>query len=286
MSESNDSSATVIPVDAEVLKAEAIVDTCHDCGRAFDGKQVRRSPSSPDYCMACAPRHRALSRQKKEDNSRWIQVAEEGGIPLWEQQPNETATEYDMWVCYRDLWPAVRPTVTKVASTMGVSTTDVQKAFRRWTWAARLQAWIREVNADRVAELRQSRRKMVEDHITIGEKLRAKALKAVDNLDEYDVTPSELVQLLKLTQQFEETARDAMDAVEQATAQDIDNMPAGLFESGDKDEKQLGNARGISQDDAAEVVKILAAAGVLNVGSTKIGVRQTTTTEVAVGNEL
>ena len=128
---------------------------------------------------------------------------------------------------------------------------------------------------------------MVEDHITIGEKLRAKALKAVDNLDEYDVTPSELVQLLKLTQQFEETARDAMDAVEQATAQDIDNMPAGLFESGDSDGgKQLGNARGISQDDAAEVVKILAAAGVLNVGSTKIGVRQTTTTEVAVDNEL
>lgn len=289
MGESNSNSAAVIPVDATVLESEGknFVATCPRCGRAFDINGVRRSPSNPDYCVECARSKSALSREAAKDNSNWVMLAEEAGIPLWEQQPGETADEYEMWTAYRDLWPTVRPTVTKVANTLGLTTTMVQKAFRRWTWTARLQAWIREVNADRVAELRQARRQMVEEHITIGEKLRAKALTMVDNLDPYDVTPNELVSLLKVTQQLEETARDSLDAVEQATANDVDTINNGLSIDGGVDEKKdLGNSRGISTDDAAEVVKILAAAGVLQVGNTKVGVRQTTTTEVVAENEL
>ena len=134
--------------------------------------------------------------------------------------------------------------------------------------------------------IRQARKKMVEEHITIGEKLRAKALVMVDNLDPYDVTPNELVNLLKVTQQFEETARDSLDAVEQATATDVDAIQASAYSEAGKTGEKSGNAKGISTDDAAEVVKILAAAGVLQVGNTKVGVRQTTTTEVVAENEL
>lgn len=286
MEESNDSNNAVIPVDATVLKSEAIVATCPGCGRAFDVNGVRRSVSNQDYCIDCAKSQRALSRDGAKDNSGWVQVAEEAGIPLWERQPGETTDEYFMWETYRDLWPTVRPTVSKVASTLGVGSVTVQRAFRRWTWAARLQAWIREVNADRVAVLRQARKKMVEEHITIGEKLRAKALVMVDNLDPYDVTPNELVNLLKVTQQFEETARDSLDAVEQATATDVDAIQASAYSEAGKTGEKSGNAKGISTDDAAEVIKILAAAGVLQVGNTKVGVRQTTTTEVVAENEL
>lgn len=220
----------------------------------------------------------------REDlNKNWVAVAEEVGIPLWEQQPNETVDEFDMWTTYRDLWPTVRPTITKVAQALSVSPNKVMKASRKWTWAARLQAWIREVNAERTAELRQARRKMVEDQIAIGEKLRSKMLKAVENLDEYDVTPSELVQLLKVTQSFEDTARESLDAVEHETAADVDSVD--LFVPEGQDEQQ-GNSRGISAEDAAEVVKILQTAGVLSIPGTKVGVRQTTTTEVVAENEL
>lgn len=216
-------------------------------------------------------------------NKNWVAVAEEAGIPLWDQQPNETVDEFDMWTTYRDLWPTVRPTVTKVAQALGVTTNKVMKASRKWTWAARLQAWIREVNAEHTAELRQARRKMVEDQIAIGEKLRSKMLKAVENLDEYDVTPGELVQLLKVTQSFEDTARESLDAVERETAADVDSTE--LFVPEDQAELQ-SNSRGISAEDAAEVVKILQTAGVLSMPGTKVGVRQTTTTEVVAENEL
>lgn len=224
----------------------------------------------------------ALSR-REDLNKNWVTVAEEAGIPLWEQQPNETVDEFDMWTTYRDLWPTVRPTITKVAQALSVSPNKVMKASRKWTWAARLQAWIREVNAERTAELRQARRKMVEDQIAIGEELRGKMLVAVQNLDVYDVTPGELVQLLKVTQSFEDTARESLDAVERETAADVDSTD--LFVPEDQAE-QAGNSRGISAEDAAEVVKILQTAGVLSMPGAKVGVRQTTTTEVVAENEL
>lgn len=279
MSESNEQSAAEpIAVIPEVLEEGVVVATCPGCGRAFGINGLRRSTSMPDYCMDCARQQRALAKAAKDDNTGWLALAEEQGIPLWEQQPDESKDEFDLWCSYRDLWPEVRPTVTKVASALRLPVNKVQRAYNKWTWAARLQAWIREVNADRVAELRESRRKMVADHLAIGEKLREKALKAVDYLDPTDVTPSELVALLKETQRFEQTARDSLDAIEQATANDIDNMPAGLFQKDDNE--AAGNARGITVEDAQEVMAILEKAGVVQVNGAKVGIRKTTTTEV------
>lgn len=284
MIESNENNDhLIIEAEARVLDIEP-VPRCSKCTRAFDEVKVCRSPKNPDLCKDCVDDDEKALATRSKDNSLWVQRAEEAGIPLWEQQPDESPDEFMMWEAYRDLWPAVRPTVTKVASTLNMSVGTVQRAMRKWTWVARLQAWIREVNADRTAELRAERRKMVEDQVKLGSKLRGKLLKAVDNLDEYDVTPGELVQLLKVTQSLEDTARDSMDAIEADTANDIDTMPNGLF-AGEQDE-QRGNAAGISAEDAAEVVKILSAAGVLSIPGTKVGVKQTTTTEVVAQSEL
>ena len=256
-----------------------VIETCRGCSRAFGTGNTRRSPSNPDFCVACAREERKAMTIAKSDNSGWVQLAIEQAIPLWEQQPGETTAEYDLWLIYRDLWPAVRPTVTKVAEALDVSVREVQQAFNRWTWSARLQAWIREVNADKTAELRASRREMVEDHIKLGEAMRKKMLVAVENLDPEDVTPNELVSLLKETQRLEETAREAYTAIEAETAADIDNMPQGLFEAEEKD-GQPGNAAGLSVDDMEEIVGILSTAGVLQVNGARVGVRKTTTTEL------
>lgn len=273
------------PIHAESLQRSGLLlPSCRRCGRPFDIGGVTRSPDNRDFCIKCARKERTELVASKENNSGWMQLAMEACIPLWEQQPNESSDEYELWCSYRDLWPEVRPTITKVASASNVSVQVVQKAFNRWTWTARLQAWIREVNADRVAELRASRRQMVADHISLGEKMRAKMLVAVDNLDPEDVTPSELVALLKETQRLEQTSRESLDALEAETASDIDNMPEGLFASADSESR--GNSRGLTNEGISEVVNILQAAGVLQVSGAKVGVRQTSTTEVVIEDEL
>lgn len=277
----------LIQVEPDVLQeTKAIVETCPQCGRMFGVGGARRSPSMKGVCVDCARQQRSVTKLKKEANLGWMELAREQGIPLWEQQPDESVDEYDLWCTYRDLWPDVRPTVSKVASVLRCNVNQVQRAFTKWTWASRLQAWISEVNADRVSQLRAARRTMVDEHIALGESLRHKMTEAVKYLDPEDLTPNEFVALLKETQRFEATSRDALDSLEAATARDIDGMPDGLFVSrGSVDGSngvgsQQGNAAGLSQSDAAEVVDILRAAGVLQVNGARVGIRQTTTTEV------
>lgn len=274
----------VIPVDAAVLRPGAIVATCKGCSQPFDVK-VRRSGTDSEYCVDCAAQHRGTIRKAKRDNSHWLEHALEAGIPPWEQQPEESNEEYEFWDCYRGLWPEVRPTVSKVAKELGVSVGRVQRIATRWTWPARLQSWIREVNAERTATLRAAKRRMVEDHISLGEKMRAKMVDAVDALDPEDLTPNELVALLKETQRLEQTGRDALDAVERETANDIDSIHMGAAAHDVEDGKPTENSKGLSVEDMAEVVGILQQAGVLQVNGARVGVRQTTTTEVVAATD-
>lgn len=263
------------------MEVEAIVlDTCKRCGQSLDGI---RSNANRDYCRDCAAAARAEAR--KDEPGAWIQLAREQGIPLWEQQPGESNDEYTMWEVYRDLWPGVRPTVAKVAAALGVSTQTVQRVCDKWTWAARLQGWIREVTAERQAELRQAKREMVEEHIALGSALRKKAVDAVEAFDPYDVTPNELVSLLKEVQRLETTSRDMLDDVERATAADVDtwqpvDAPTGLFvdtpgqaalNGGGLELPAASQQQSMSQKDMLEVVDILAKSGYLKL----VGVQQT-----------
>lgn len=250
-------------------EVEAIVlDTCRSCGKTF-GVDCERSNSLREYCTTCAPTARKLARGDKRGNEGWIEAAQEQGIPLWEQQPGESNDEYALWLAYRDLWPDVRPTVSKVAKLMDVSAGTVQSVHQRWTWGARLQSWIREVTAERTADMRRAKQAMVEDHIKLGEAMREKMLIAVQSLDPYDVTPSELVSLLKETQRLESTGREMLEDIDAATAADVDawspvDAPTGLFEDGPGQSAALpGKAAGLNEAGMLEVVNILAKAGVL-----------------------
>lgn len=272
-----------VPTAAIDIAAEGtIVDTCRRCSRPFGINNVRRSNASRDFCVECAKLERQEASEAKKNNKGWLEAAFEQGIPLWEQQPDESVEEYELWQAYSSLWPEVRPTVSRVAEQLDFSVAYVQKVFNKWSWPTRMQSWIREVSADRTAELRAAKRIMVEDHIRLGEALRSKMITAVENLDPEDVTPGELVQLLKETQRLEQTGRDALDDIEKATADDVDTMPQGLFED-ESSAADKSNARGLSVEDMAEVVGILSAAGLVTGG--KVGVRQTTEV-VAVTDEL
>lgn len=246
-----------------------ILDTCLGCGKTF-GVDCQRSNANREYCSSCAPAARESITKLKQSNEGWLEYALEEGIPLWEQQPGESNAEYELWCSYMELWPGVRPTITKVSQATGVAASTVQRAYNKWTWGARLQAWIREVTAERTSQLRESRRRMVDDHVAMGEALREKAMQAIEAFDPYDVTPSELVSLLKETQRLESTARDMLDDVEASVASDVDgwspvDAPVELFED---TTQSLPAKRGLDNAGLMEVVNILNNAGVLKVTQT------------------
>lgn len=265
--------------------------TCRGCGKTF-GVDCERSNVNREYCKSCGSSASKEAQELKKSNDGWLERAVEEGIPLWEQQPGESNEEYNLWRSYMELWPGVRPTVSKTATATGVAVSTVQRAYNRWTWGARLQAWIRECTAERTAELRAARRKMVDDHVTMGELMRAKAMDAIAAFDPYDVTPNELVSILKETQRLESTARDMLDDVERAVASDIDSFspvdaPAGLFVDSGTAELPAGASpnRGLDAAGMLEVAEILANAGVLKVSKT-VEVRRADEPIEAVGYEL
>ena len=243
------------------------LEKCKSCGKTFD-IEVKRSNANREYCADCAPAARKEARLAKRDND-WIEQAREQGIPLWEQQPGESNEEYELWTTYRDLWPDERPTVTKVSRLSAVGVGTVQRAYNTWTWAARLQSWIREVTAEQTASLRRAKREMVEDHVAMGKLMREKAMQAIDGFDPYDVTPNELVAILKETQRLESSGREMLDEIDRATAADVDMVtaPDGLFLTEDEAAQQESNMQQgrLGAAELVEVAAILAAAGVLKV---------------------
>lgn len=263
-----------------------VLDCCEKCGRTF-GVDCSRSNTNRAVCKDCAKSVRQEIQATKRENENWLEFAIEEGIPLWEQQPEESNAEFDLWQSYMQLWPEVRPTVSKVANIAKVPVSTVQRAYNKWTWSARLQAWIREVTAERTSEIRTARRQMVDDHITMGKIMREKAMLAIEAFDPYDVTPNELVSILKETQRLESSARDMLDDVERATAADIDSSfspvdaPAGLFVDGAPTEALPGASNaGLNEAGLLEVVDILAKAGVLK------GVAMQTNVALSVDDEM
>ena len=250
-----------------------MTERCKQCNKLFS-VDVERSNSDRDLCRSCAKTASAAICQSKRDNEGWLERALEEGIPLWEQQPGEGNDEYEMWQAYMQLWPEVRPTVSKTAASLGISVATVQRAYTKWTWGARLQSWIREVTAEKTAKLRHSRQEMVEQHIEMGKLMREKAMLAIEAFDPFDVTPNELVSILKETQRLESTSRDMMDDIEKATAEDVEAWspvaaPQGLFVDPDASAGVLpGPHGGLNEAGLMEVVDILANAGVLKVSQT------------------
>ena len=267
------------------------LDTCQKCGKTF-GIDCERSNINREYCRSCGSSASKDIQEVKKSNDGWLERAVEEGIPLWEQQPGESNDEYELWCSYMGLWPGIRPTVSKAAAASGVSVGAVQRAYNRWTWGARLQAWIRECTAERTAQLRAARRRMVDDHVAMGESMRKKAMEAIEAFDPEDVTPNELVSILKETQRLESTARDMLDDVERAVASDIDSFspvdaPAGLFVDTGTAELPAGASpnRGLDAAGMMEVAEILANAGVLKVSKT-VEVQKVSEPIEAVGYEL
>ena len=268
-----------------------MINKCKKCFKLF-GIDCERSNTNREYCKECDSSMIKEIQEIKKNNDNWLELAIEEGIPLWEQQPGESNEEYALWCDYMKLWPGVRPTVSKAANASGASVSTVQRAFNKWTWGARLQAWIRECTAERTAELRAARRRMVDDHVTMGELMRTKAMAAIEAFDPEDVTPNELVSILKETQRLESTARDMLDDVERAVASDIDSFspvdaPAGLFVDSGNAELPAGvsPSRGLGTADMMEVAEILANAGVLKVSKT-VEVQRIDEPIEAVGYEL
>lgn len=245
---------------------------CRRCGQ--EKPADRRDKHLCVDCVKAENNRVAYLRRHQGD---WMEIAKDAGIDVWLQQPGETQLEYAIWVAYRDSYPGAKPSYKGVAEKVGTTLNYVRGVAQRWTFQARMQAWMAE--CDRIT-LEQRHREILDmnaDHVSMARRIREKMSVAIDNIDPYSLKPTELGSLMKIATDLERRAR--LDTIEQ------DEKFKGIFVDAENPNIKKSPTK---QGDLAEVVNILLSAGALG-SVTQIGVRETTTREIIAkdddGNE-
>ena len=236
------------------------------------GQEKPRARKSPHMCVDCEKAENSRITYYFRHQEGWMEAAKEAGLELWEQQPGETQWEFTVWQAYRDSYPGKRATYMDVARQLGTTYNVVNKIAQRWNFPVRMQNWIKECDKITVAQRRQEILDMNKEHIEMAARLRAKLSSAIDQIEPSMVKPSEIASLAKLATDLERKARlDTMEQEElrRSEATEVENPE--LKKSPTK------------QSDLSEVVGILLKAGALG-DITTIGVKETKTTQVVVGD--
>lgn len=236
------------------------------------GQTKAKARRSPHICVDCekAENNRVTYYRMHQDN--WLDVAKEAGLDLWVQQPGETQWEYTIWCAYRDSYPGKKPTISAVAQQLDTTYNVVKKVAQRWSFPVRMQAWMQYCDQITLQQRRQEILDMNHEHISMAAKLRNKLNAAIDSIDPTMIKPSEISSLAKLASELERKAR--LDVIEQEEAQ------RDLCRDNDNPELKKSPTK---QNDLSEVVQILLKAGALG-DITTIGVKETKTTQVVVGD--
>ena len=217
-------------------------------------------------------RHICVDRGKAQNNRKtylrthqgdWMAAAADAGIDLWLQQPGETQWEYTVWQCYRDMYPGKKPSYGVVAEQLNTTANAVRKIAARWSFPARMQAWIAECDRITLAQRRCEILDMNKQHIDMAARLRAKLSDAIDMLKPDELAPKDINALFKTVTDLERRAR--VDSVEQ------DALLRELSTGTDNPEVKKSPTK---FGDLGEVVSILLNAGALG-SVTQIGVRET-----------
>ena len=222
----------------------------------------------PHLCVDCAKAERNRSAHLRKNQGDWMEAAQDAGIDVWLQQPGETQHEYTIWTVYRDAYPGRKLTYRQVAERAGTTQAFVRTVAQRWSFQARMQAWMTECDKITMLQRREEILSMNREHIDMAQRLRDKLSAAIDNIDPTMVKPSEISSLMRVATELEAKAR--VDEIAQ------DEMRRDMLHGVENPNLKKTPTK---TDDLSEVVSILMQAGALG-SITQIGVRETTTREV------
>lgn len=241
-----------------------------DCPRCGQTKMQARK--SPHMCVDCEKAENTRITYYRQHQDNWMDVAKEAGLDLWVQQPGETQWEFTIWSAYRDSYPGKKPTLSDIARQLNTTYNVVKKVAQRWSFPVRMQAWMQECDRMTLLQRRQEVLDMNRDHVDMAARLRAKLSNAIDNINPAELKPSDIASLARLAADMERKAR--VDTIAQ------EEMRRDLITETENPELKKSPTK---QNDLSEVVGILLKAGALG-DITTIGVRETKTTQVVVGD--
>ena len=237
------------------------------CARC--GQEKEAAERDNHICVDCAKAENNRYTYLRTHQGDWMAAAADAGIDVWLQQPGETQWEYTVWMAYRDSYPGKKPSYGDVAVQLGTTYNVVKKVAQRWSFPARMQAWIVECDRITMLQRRNEILDMNKAHIDMAAKLRSKLSDAIDAVEPALLKPGEIASLAKLAADMERKAR--LETIEQ------DELRTAMLHDTEHPEAKKSPTK---FGDLGEVVQILLNAGALG-SVTQIGVRETREVVVA-----
>lgn len=124
---------------------------------------------------------------------------------LWEQQPGESAKAFEAFAAYRDM--GAERSLRKLTQQLHKNLTTIRDWSVKWNWQERVRAYDRELDRQAREQAVRSVRQMTDRHIRIAMQLQAKAVRALENLDEAQLTPKMMLAFLAKATEIERMNR-------------------------------------------------------------------------------
>jgi hypothetical protein len=250
--------------------------TCLHCGR----DNVMQSRYCKTMCVDCYQAFASRNtRLKVFGDPNWKEKAEQAGVDLWEQLPDESNQSYRVFKAYMSQYPMQKPTLKRTAEATQLSYGYVSQLARAGHFSERLSAWMVECDRATMHQRRNEMVKMNNQNIIMAQKLRSKLDKALDLINPEDLSVRDIGSLTKLMRDMERDAR--IDAIAQ------EEMQADLAKAGIEGSKDL-KKNTTSESDLGEVLSVLIKSGAINTDSIGFKVtenkRGTTIKELIVKN--
>lgn len=133
----------------------------------------------------------------------------------WDRQPGETRQAFEAFRIYRDQL-SERSTV-KVAKELGKSTALIHRWSSRWGWVMRAEAFDRHLDKKAQEKALKEYQQMVDRHTRIAMQIQEKAIRALANLTEEDLSPSVLLAYLSKATEIERLNRMSAAGIDEGS---------------------------------------------------------------------
>lgn len=134
----------------------------------------------------------------------------------WERQPKESAPAYKAFSIYRDM--GAERGLRAVATQLSKSDTLIKRWSRTWNWVERARQYDdslqREAQAKAYKKAVKSLEEMQTRHIKTAVLMQKIAVEALDGLDPSELTPQDIVRLIKEGSKLESDVRNIDPAIE------------------------------------------------------------------------
>lgn len=236
---------------------------CAKCGSENDP-----SRDNPSLCRKCAIEEKQSTVLMKKTNGSWMDDAKAFGLEIFERQPEETATEWRVWECYRNHYPMKLPTYSQLAEEANCSVSSVVNAAQKWNYKVRIIEWARHCDSQSQEERVQAVKNLNTAQFDLAKNMLEKVTKAIGEIQPEFMKPNEIVNMAKLaTDMQRKIVESKPEKIEQPGIVDKASAAQELTKAGDLN----------------EIAEILSKIGVFETGT--VGIEKTTRVIVKGGDD-